>query len=144
MADAMNFKAAITAPPVAKPKGPGWKRPPSRNYGYMPTAPGRTGNKNEYGVLKELYDKNRKSYNSTKVGKKWKESYVKTGGGYVKSDYGEGNRGAAIPYSVGQRDQTRLSNRIAETESEAATRKAKEAAERAKKEAIKRRQKKKK
>lgn len=143
----MNFKAAAS-PPWAKIK-PRWPRPPSsRDYGVMPKVPKKTDNKNEYNVLMDLYRQNQKSYNKTKRGKKWKESYIKTGGGYVKSDFGEGNRGAAIPYTLGQRDQVRLTDKIAETDVEAKARKAREAAEaaakRAKEEAIKRRQKKKK
>lgn len=147
MANAMNFKAAAN-PPWAKVK-PRWPRPPSKHdYGKMPVEPGKTGNNNEYNALMDLYRKNQKSYNSAKKGKKWKESYIKTGGGYVKTDFGEGSRGAAIPYAVGQRDQIRLTDKIAETAVEGKARKAKEAAEaaakRAKEEAIKRRQKKKK
>lgn len=150
----MNFRAAVT-PPVGKSTKPWynkskpWYKPPaSRDYGTMPTVPKNTGNTNEYNTLMDLYRKNQKSYNSAKKGKKWKESYIKTGGGYVKSDFGEGNRGAAIPYTVGQRDQIRLTDKIAETSEEAKARKAKEAADaaakKAKEDAIKRRQKKKK
>lgn len=154
MANAMNFRAAVTPPnrstPIARNPNPRYNPAANkpRMYGNMPIAPKNTGNKNEYNVLMDLYRKNQKTYNSAKRGKKWKESYIKTGGGYVKSDFGEGNRGAAIPYTVGQRDQIRLTDKIAETSEEAKVRKAKEAAEaaakKAKEDAIKRRQKKKK
>lgn len=150
MADAMNFKKAVT-PPIRRPglkpstriARPKFNPASVGKTGVIPTAPNRSGGSNQYNALKELYDKNRKNYNSAKVGKKWKESYIKSGNGYVKTDFGDGTRGAAIPYSVGERDQTRKTKRIAETESEGAYRKAKDAAEKAKNDAIKRRQKKK-
>jgi hypothetical protein len=97
----------------------------------------------------KLYKTNKDSYNKTKVGKKWKESYIKTGGGYVDTDFGDGNRGAAIPYSIGQRDLTRVSDTVAKGRTDGnwiGRSKAdmdKAAKEEARKDAIKRRQKKK-
>lgn len=148
MANAMNFRAAATPPPIfrkPKPKGPftpGFPKQPARNLPVFPVEPENTGNDNEFKARMDIYRKNQKSYNAAKVGKKWKESYIKTGGGYVNTDFGEGERGAAIPWAIGERDQVRQTKKIAETDVEARARKAKEAADKA--EAIKRRQKKKK
>lgn len=140
MADAMNFKPAVTTPTARTPSWPGFKRVTG-----TPIAPKKpnVGGTNEFNALMGIYRKNQKAYNATKVGKKYKESYIKSGSGYVKPDFGEGSRGAAIPYTVAQRDATRTSKKIAETDVEAKARKAREAVEAAKKEAIKRRQKKK-
>lgn len=152
MPNAMNFNAAVTPPSYGDRTNSGQRArtPEWPGFGYRkgtPVVPKKTGNDAEFNALMGIYRKNQKAYNSAKVGKTYKESYIKSGPGYVKPDFGEGSRGAAIPYTVAQRNNTRLSSKIAETEVEAKSRKAKEAAEsaaaKAKKEAIKRRQKKK-
>jgi hypothetical protein len=134
MANVMNFKEApewLKLAAITRRQAPN-----SGAYKYnslgIPKVPNVTSNRNENDVLEKLYESNANTYNKTKTGKSYKSQYVKSGDGFVHSDYGAGSAGAAIPYQIGTRSVTRKSSKKADVS-------AYDKAQRAQKEAIRRR-----
>lgn len=129
-----NLNPSETINP-GKPTKSGSSNPPWHGGYNRPVAPGKSGNASKDKVLNDLYQQNRKTYNATKKNKTYKSKYIKTGGGLVDSDFGEGTRGAGIPYQIGEKSTIKTTNDKILSE---ADKKAAEA--KAKMEAIKRRQ----
>jgi hypothetical protein len=118
MPNVMNFTPART-PPVnfnklrTRNEALRRRRDSIMNSGRTPVEPGKTLNTNENKVVTDIYNKNKNAYNKAKVGGKYKAQYIKSGNGLVASDFGFGERGAAIPYQVGSKNVTRRSSQKA-------------------------------
>jgi hypothetical protein len=140
----MTLMPDARARAISRRTNPGWdlahpsQNPRIKPGGRRPTMP-NLSKENPEGrkVYTNLYKNNLKAYNAAKPGQGYKQQSIRTGKGFVKPDFGYGEKsGAGIPYQIQTTTQTKT-----ETPKERSDRLKREAIERRRKDSAKKKKK---